>query len=324
MGEGKMGLKLFAIFLLYLISFGVAYGGPNWVKRGLVAVYSAQLLSGYQGRTGPSGTAGFGNAIFLVEGFIGETPYGHFFLAAASSGGVFYQERGALFKLPELSFYLDPKEADRWLKEKPPKNCKVFGRPGDITVECQSKGEKSLLKLKFDRKGLITYALTGAWQRGANWQSLQTEFSLKTVKAISLPKSPTPPEALKPHAYSLHLFTPIGSSPLGTLEVAPEGKGKGPIRFKITGPQGTRFELGTALMGPHYINPKLLGKEHIISIPEGEFEIKKLREDKLGTLVGVFYQGQLVEERVYDKRTGLLLRAKVPSVGGYTVITLMR
>jgi len=319
-----MRLKLLAVLIFPLILFSTALGAPSWVKKGLVAVYSAQMLSGYQGQRGPSGTAGFGDAIFVVEGFINGVPYGHFFLAATSSGGVFYQERATLFKLPELSFYLEPKEVDQWLKERPPRNCRVLGKEGDITVECVVNGEKSVLRLKYDRKGLITYALTGAWQRGVNWQSLQAEYSLKAIKSLNLPAAQTPPEALKPHTYSLYMVTPIGSSPLGALKVTPVGNVGGLIKFTISLQGGSQEEAGTYLMGPHYINPELLKREHIISIPEAGFEIKKLGETPQGVAVGVFYGGQPVEERVYDPKTGLLLRAKVPSVAGYTVITLTR
>jgi len=320
-----MRLKLTVAFFLSLLVTLSALGAPAWIKRGFVAVYSTRLLSGVEGRGGTtSGTAGFGDAVFVVEGVYRGIPYGHLFLVANSSGGVFFQEKAAAFKLPELSFYLNPGEVDRWLKERPPENCKVHGVKGDVTVECVNRGEKSVLRIKYDRKGLITYALTGAWSSGRGWQSLQAEYALKSTGKLELPEAPMPPEALKPHSYSVFLFTPIGNSPLGTLEVTPVGKEGGLTTFRISSPEGTRVEAGTDLMGPHYVNPELLKREHIISVPEAGFEIRKLGETPQGVAVGVFYGGQPVEERVYDGRTGLLIRAKVPSVGGYAVITLTR
>ena len=292
---------------------------PDWVKRGLTVSYRAQLLAG----TKSGGSAGSGDALFLVEGVDGGKPYGHFFLFANTYGGVFSYGLSGYLTLPNPSFFVEPREVDRWLKEKPPENCRVMGKPGDITVECKVKGEEQVFRIKYDRSGLIREMITGAWKRGEGWYSQQVRLSLTGKGEVKLPPSKKPPRvASTSRTYNLYLVSPMGTVPSGTLQVQYLGKEGSLLKYSLTGTGYSREVYGTPLMGPHYMSPELLKRATIISVPEAGFQVKATAG--VGrTTVRLIYRGNLVEERVYDS-SGLLLKATIPSVGGYTVIELAR
>lgn len=142
---------------------------------------------------------------------------------------------------------------------------------------------------------------------------------------MSLPKGLTLPQiARKSVSYSYSSILMGMASPMGTNSfrfIGEEGK---IAKYETVSNMGYRTSTGTAIgdvyFGPFYINPALLRKNPIISIPQIDFSINTAGYGQMGgILVTISISGQPLAQYEFDPNTGLLLNGSFYYTGNMII-----
>ncbi len=324
-GGGKM--IIFVFLIAFLISFNVYAFDSNWISKGLVVVYSAE--GGSSSQVNPqeaSAVYGRGYKIYTVFMKEGNEVYGleQLMLFSQTSGSVFYQSTVNEFNIQKTgtSFYLNPDQLEKEIKSKStlPRNCKLFGKAGNISLVCNQNGIESKIVLVYDTKtGLIKESI-GSQKSNVQGNLSQMRLSYLTHFYIDIPDVKNFPEAaLNSYTYRIISSSPMGVFPTGSLSIKYKNK-INKVAFYSMDYQGFPIDMiGIPYVGPHYLHPALLRKKSLLEVPQIGFKMELSPEDGK-VILNHIWNGNIILQQEYDKKTGLKLKEVQPMGMGINII----
>lgn len=299
---------------------------PSWIREGTCVVYNTEV--GTRVGIGAESSAGImaGYSIYIVTTIQKDRVYGikYEIFRDSRTREWIINSNILLLNTPGVGLYIHPKIVEQTLKERDfyaQNGIIVEGGPigKDLyyfAVTTQSQDEITTTSEQFTSEGIIQLStITRKNPRGG-------EAGRKTLVGIynlNLPNLSLPDIAKRNVSYALYsvimgITQPLSNANYRLLNV------EGNIAIYQINYWGnitrTTTGIGDRFFGPFYINPALLKRKTIISIPQIGFSLDTAGYGQRGEVLVVLYlSGQPLGQSLYDSNTGLLLEFVYPTAG---------
>lgn len=292
---------------------------PSWVKEGVCLVYKTEVGGRVGAGAESSAATLMGYSIYIVTSIQGNKVYGfRYDILSTMRGEWSINSKFTLLNTPASGFYLHPKLVEQALRDRA-----LYAQSGIIVeggpigkdlyyfaVTTRTQDEITTTMDQFNSEGIIQKStITRKNPNGAE----AGNRVLMGMYNVSLPKGLTLPQIARTSVSYYYSSIIMGmASPMGTTSfrfIGEEGK---IANYETISNMGygtsTGRTVGDVYFGPFYINPILLRKTPIISIPQIGFSMNTAGYGQMGgILVTISISGQPVAQYEFDPNTGLLL-----------------
>ncbi|MEN2983678.1 MAG: hypothetical protein ABDH25_01460 [Dictyoglomaceae bacterium] len=300
---------------------------PSWIKEGTCVVYSMEV--GSRVGIGAESSAGVasGYHIYIVTTIQNNRVYGitYNLLRDSRSGEWILNSNILLLNTPNAGLYLLPKVVEQVLKDR-----EIYAQYGTIVeggpigkdlyyfaVTTQTQDEITTTSEQFTSEGIIqrsTFTRKNPQGGEAGRKTLVGIYNLSFPTNLNFPEIGKRNVSYALYSVIMGITQPLSNVNLRFLNI------EGNIANYQISYYGrinqTSTVIGDKIFGPYYINPVLLKRKPIISIPQIGFSIDTAGYAQSGgILVVLSLSGTPISQQVYDPNTGLLLEFITPSAG---------
>lgn len=303
---------------------------PPWIKPGLVLSYADEV--------------GMLRAAYLVTETTQSAAYGLMVTVVSGAGGMTMAQTQVMPLVQNGIgvFYIDSEAAAAWARGPKPEGVEVTAGPGTLVSVVRTAQGEVRTAYRYDPESgvVLEFAETQRSQGAPQTQPpMPNSVHLRYLghHQVSLPPAGPPPAvAQTAHTYRVIARTGLPGyggvdQPMGEVSVTPAGGSPPLLLYQVTFsapgyPAMPSQAYGTPSLGPHYLNPRLLGVPALLEAPQIGVSLRQSGPGEHGGAGFALLAGEtplLIWE--YDQQSGLLLTERQPIPGlGEQVFELVR